>query len=61
MKGPMLMGKKGTPPDYSQFNERAKAELGYIPKKNQKLSSSELYAMGFIEASGIPYDNPIRS
>lgn len=61
MKGPIILGKKGTPLDFSQFNKRAKAELGYIPKRDQKLTSSELYSMGFIEASGIPYDDPIRS
>lgn len=50
MNTPIHMGRKGTPPNWTAFNKRAKAKIGRIPLRDEKLSAEEWHRMGFTEA-----------
>lgn len=50
---PILMGKKNALLDWSQFNARARAALGYVPTRGKPLNARELKAMGFTEAAKV--------
>ena len=48
---PYLLGKRRRPLNWVPFDETARKAIGYVPRRDQELSRSELMALGFDEAA----------